>query len=105
MSIQHCFNCDKDIDTDFDAEHFEGCGVCKYGNEPATKKCGQCGDNLCSGCGYTLDVNNESITLCNECYNDIQAMVNDDRNVGLLEEQHSPTMYEIDPERFELENL
>ena len=23
MSMQHCFHCDNDIDTDFDAEHFE----------------------------------------------------------------------------------
>lgn len=26
MSIQHCFNCDRDIDTDYDVEHFETCG-------------------------------------------------------------------------------
>lgn len=25
MSIQHCFNCDTDIDTDTNAEHFEMC--------------------------------------------------------------------------------
>jgi len=25
MSIQHCFNCDRDIDTDYNAEHFEEC--------------------------------------------------------------------------------
>lgn len=25
MSIQHCFTCDRDIDTDFDSEHFEVC--------------------------------------------------------------------------------
>lgn len=26
MSIQHCFNCDREIDTDFDVEHFDMCG-------------------------------------------------------------------------------
>lgn len=26
MSIQYCFNCDRYIDTDFDAEHFDECG-------------------------------------------------------------------------------
>lgn len=26
MSIQHCFNCDREIDTDFDCEHFDVCG-------------------------------------------------------------------------------
>ncbi len=25
MSIQHCFNCDNDIDTDKDSEHFSIC--------------------------------------------------------------------------------
>lgn len=25
MSIQHCFNCDTDIDTDNDVEHFDMC--------------------------------------------------------------------------------
>lgn len=26
MSIQRCENCDKHIDTDYDAEHFDVCG-------------------------------------------------------------------------------
>jgi len=30
MSMQYCENCDKQIDTDYDAEHFD---ECKY-NEP-----------------------------------------------------------------------
>lgn len=25
MSIMHCNNCDRDIDTDFNAEHFDEC--------------------------------------------------------------------------------
>jgi len=27
MSIQYCDNCNKHIDTDFNAEHFDECGV------------------------------------------------------------------------------
>lgn len=26
MSMQYCHNCDKHIDTDYDAEHFDVCG-------------------------------------------------------------------------------
>ena len=34
MSIQHCFDCDKDIDLDFNSEHFDWsrpyiCKICK----------------------------------------------------------------------------
>lgn len=54
-----------------------------------------CGDGLCSGCGYSIETasinggstTKETQTLCNECYMEVVSMVNDDRNVGLLEEQ------------------
>lgn len=82
---------------------------CKYTKDKpviATKHCHQCGDGLCSGCGYSMESNNDQTVLCNECYNDIMSMVEDDRNVGLREEQYVETIRDIDPERVELsENL
>ena len=78
--------------------------ICKYGGEKKViKHCHMCGEGLCSGCGYTQESNGKPINLCNECHVELEDMVNADRNVGLMEEQYSETVYQIDPERVTLE--
>ena len=71
MSIQYCHVCCKNIDTDYNAEHFiyEHPTHCKYDQDTeAVKQCVLCGEGLCSGCGFTL--NGE--TYCNECYAEVR---------------------------------
>lgn len=58
MSIIHCKNCEKDIDTDFNAEHFDefcdNCGCVL--NEKETESCGTECDNFCPDC-YENEIN------------------------------------------------
>jgi hypothetical protein len=44
MSMQYCFHCDRSIDTDFDAEHFEG---------------------ACNNCGESTEC--EEVEMCKDC--------------------------------------
>jgi hypothetical protein len=50
MSIQYCHNCDKHIDTDYDAEHFEDCPPTVFKKERVAKKYCTCDDHTTDYC-------------------------------------------------------
>lgn len=59
---------------------------CKYDeNTEATATCVICRRGLCEICGYTEDESK----YCNECWEDIQQQLNEDRIAGIVEDMNT----------------
>jgi len=66
---------------------------CKYDKTvKATDKCSVCGCGLCDICGYVDDT---GLKYCNECWEDIQDQMNEDRiaNARDMQEEHEASYF------------